>query len=83
MSCSIHRAEIRRLQEREEELRAYLLEHPLDRKGTEHEALSTQQRKRIDFRALADEIGASLLDRFTRYVSIAVVKLRERERVEG
>jgi hypothetical protein len=78
------RAEIRRLQEREEELRAYLLEHPRDRKGTEYEALiGTQQRKRVDLRALANEIGASLLGRFTRYVPITMVKLRERERVEG
>jgi hypothetical protein len=78
------RSEIRRLEDREEELRAYLLEHPDDRKGTDYEAsIGTQQRKRIDLRALADEIGASLLGRFTRYVSIAVVKLREREHVEG
>ena len=78
------RAEIRRLQEREEELRAYLLEHPGDRKGTDYEVLiGTQQRKRVDLRALADEIGASLLDQFTRYVSVVVVKLREREHVEG
>jgi hypothetical protein len=65
-------------------LRSYLLEHPHDRRGTDHEALvGTQQRKRIDLRALADEIGASLLGQFTRYISVAIVKLRERERVEG
>ena len=45
--------------------------------------IGTQQRKRLDLRALADEIGASLLDQFTRYVSVVVVKLREREHVEG
>jgi hypothetical protein len=78
------RSEIRRLEDREGELRAYLLEHPDDRKGTGYEAsIGTQRRKRIDFRALADEIGGSLLGRFTSYVSVAVVKLRERERVEG
>ena len=78
------RAEIRRLEDREEELRAYLLEHPDDRKGTDYEAsIGTQQRKRIDFQALADEIGASLLGRFTSYITVAVVKLRQRERVEG
>jgi hypothetical protein len=78
------RTEIRRLEDREQELRAYLLEHPNDRRGTDYEALvGTQQRKRIDLRALADEIGASLLGRFTRYATITMVKLRERERVDG
>jgi hypothetical protein len=78
------RSEIKRLEDREEELRAYLLEHPNDRKGVDYEVLiGTQQRKRVDLRALADEIGASLLARFTRYISVAIVKLRERERVEG
>jgi hypothetical protein len=78
------RQEIKRLEEEEQELRAYLLEHPHDRRGTDYEALvGMQQRKRIDLRALADEIGASLLGRFTRYVSVTVVKVRERERVDG
>jgi hypothetical protein len=78
------RSAIRRLEDREQELRSYLLEHPNDRKGTDFEALiGTQQHKRIDLRALADEIGASLLGRFTSYISVAVVKLRERERVES
>jgi hypothetical protein len=78
------RSEIRRLEDREEELRAYLLEHPHDRKGVDYEALiGQQQRKRVDLRALADEIGASLLGQFTRHISVAIVKLRERERVEG
>jgi hypothetical protein len=46
------RAEIRRLEDREQELRNYLLEHPHDRRGTDYEALiGTQQRKRVDLRA--------------------------------
>jgi hypothetical protein len=78
------RAEIRRLREREDELRAYLLEHPDDREGDEHVAtLGEQRRKHVDLRALADEIGASLLGRFTHYINVAIVKLRERERMEG
>jgi hypothetical protein len=55
------------LEEREQELRAYLLEHPDDRIGTEHvAAISEQQRKRVNLKALADEIGASLLARQRR-----------------
>ena len=78
------RSEIRHLEDREEQLRSYLLEHPHDRKGVDYEALiGTQQRKRVDLKALADEIGASLLQRFTRYATITMVKLREREGVEG
>jgi hypothetical protein len=72
-------SEIRRLTEREQELRAYLLEHPHDRFGQEHIAiLGEQRRKRIDLRALADEVGASLLAQFTTLTSSIVVKLRER-----
>ena len=73
------RAEIRRLQEREDELRAYLLEHPDDREGDEHVATIGEQRcKRVDLKALADEIGASLLQRFTNYTSCRIVRLRAR-----
>jgi hypothetical protein len=42
-------------------LRAYLLEHPSDRTGEEHVAVvGSQSRKRVDLKALADEIGASV-----------------------
>jgi hypothetical protein len=45
----------------ETQLRAYLLEHPQDRTGDEHVAVvGSQSRKRIDLKALADEIGASV-----------------------
>jgi hypothetical protein len=60
------RFEIRRLQEREEALRAHLLEHPEDRVGDTYTVLvCSQSRKRVDLKRLADEIGASLLARFT------------------
>jgi hypothetical protein len=73
------RAEIRRLTEREQELRTYVLEHPHDRLGQEHVAtLGEQQRKQIDLRALSDEVGASLLGRFTTFCTSITVKLRER-----
>jgi hypothetical protein len=42
-------------------LRAYLLEHPSDRTGEEYvAAVGSQSRKRVDLKALADEIGASV-----------------------
>jgi hypothetical protein len=73
------RAEIRRLEERERELRAYLLEHPHDRTGIEHIAtIGEQRRSRVDLKALADEVGVSLLQRFTHYTHCRLVRLRER-----
>jgi hypothetical protein len=43
------RAEIRRLQEREEALRAHLLEHPEDRIGDDYTvSISSQSRKHVD-----------------------------------
>jgi hypothetical protein len=76
------RAEIKRLEGREDELRAYLLEHPSDRVGINHVAtIGEQRRKRVDLRALADEIGHSVLARFTSYASCIMVRLRERDGV--
>jgi hypothetical protein len=60
------RSEIKRLTIREGELRAYLLEHPDDREGDDYVvSIASQSRKRVDLKRLADEIGASLLQRFT------------------
>jgi hypothetical protein len=74
------RSEIKRLEEEERELRAYLLEHPHDRTGTEYMAtIGEQRRSRVDFKALADEIGHSLLQRFTNFITCRTVRLRERE----
>jgi hypothetical protein len=73
------RADIKRLEGREQELRAYLLEHPNDRVGIEHiVTFGEQRRKHVDLRALADEIGASLLQRFTAYRSCIMIRLSER-----
>jgi hypothetical protein len=78
------RQEIRRLQVREEELRAWLLEHPEAHQGQDFQVeLGTQHRQKVNLRALADAIGASVLERFTRCSTVTLVKLRERERVEG
>jgi hypothetical protein len=72
------RSEIRQLEAEEEQLRAYLLEHPQDRTGQEYTAIvGSQSRKRVDLKALADEIGASVLARFTTLRSMMVVRLRE------
>jgi hypothetical protein len=72
------RLEIKRLEQEETELRAYLLEHPQDRTGEEHVAIiGSQSGRRVDLKALADEIGASVLARFTSFRSMMVVRLRE------
>jgi hypothetical protein len=72
------RLEIKKLTEEEIKLRAYLLEHPADRTGEEHVAVvGSQSRRHVDLKALADEIGASVLARFTLFRSMMVVRLRE------
>jgi hypothetical protein len=72
------RAEIKRLETEEEQLRAYLLEHPADRIGEEHVAtVSSQDRRRVDLKGLTDEIGASVMARFTTFKSTMIVRLRE------
>jgi nitrogenase molybdenum-iron protein alpha/beta subunit len=72
------RSEIRQLEAEEEQLRAHLLEHPQDRTGQEYTAIvGSQSRRRMDLKALADEIGASVLARFTSFRSMVVVRLRE------
>jgi hypothetical protein len=74
------RSEIRRLQEREETLRAHLLEHPEDRVGDDYTvSISSQSCKRVDLKRLAAEIGASLLARFTSFTTSLVVRLREND----
>jgi hypothetical protein len=74
------RSELRRLEDREKELRAYLLEHPEDRAGVEYVAsVRSCSRSRVDLKALADEIGASLMERFTAYRTALIVRLRERD----
>jgi hypothetical protein len=78
------RQDIKRLEEEEQQLRVYLLEHPHDRIGVEHIAtVGEQRRSRVDLKALADEIGHSLMQRFTHFSSCRTVRLRERERVES
>jgi len=73
------RSEIKRLEDEEEKLRAYLLEHPADRTGAEHIAIvGSQSRKWVDLKALADEIGASILQRFTTFRSAMIVRLQQR-----
>ena len=74
------RSEIKRLEAEEERLRAYLLEHPQDRTGEEHVAVvGSQSRKRVDLKALADEIGASIMARFTTFGTAMTVRLQQRQ----
>ena len=74
------RSEIKRLVEAEEaELRAYLLEHPQDRTGEEHIAvIGSQSRKRVDLKALADEVGHSIVAHFTTFTTGMVIRLQQR-----
>jgi hypothetical protein len=73
------RSEISRLQDEEEGLRAYVLEHPDDREGAEYVAsIRSQSRQRVDLKQLGDEIGASLLEKFTTWRSFMTVHLRGR-----
>jgi len=74
------RSEIKRLEAEEEKLRAYLLEHPSDRTGEEHIAIvGSQSRRRVDLKGLADEVGASILARFTSFKSTMLVRLQQRQ----
>lgn len=74
------RSEIKLLEAEEVKLRAYLLEHPTDRTGEEHVAVvGSQSRKRVDLKGLADEVGASILARFTSFGTAMVVRLQQRE----
>ena len=74
------RSEIKRLEAEEAKLRAYLLEHPQDRTGQEHVAVvGSQSRRRVDLKALADEVGASILQRFTSFRSAMIVRLQQRQ----
>jgi len=73
------RSQIKCLEREEELLRNYLLEHPSDRTGEEHVAIvSSQNRRRIDLRGLADEIGASVMARFTSFRAALIVRLQQR-----
>ena len=73
------RSEIKRLETEEAKLRAYLLEHPSDRTGQEHIAvIGSQSRRRVDLKGLADEVGASILQRFTSFRSAMIVRLQQR-----
>jgi hypothetical protein len=78
------RHEIKRLEQEEQGLRIYLLEHPHDRTGMEHIAtIGEQRRSRVDLKALADEVGHSLLQRFIHFTSCRTVRLRDRSSNDG
>ena len=72
------RVEIKRLEAEEAKLRSYLLEHPQDRTGQEHIAVvGSQSCKRVDLKGLADEVGASILQRSTSFRSAMIVRLQQ------
>lgn len=73
------RAEIRTLEAEADDLRAYLQQNPEDLVGDEYCAsLGAYRRRYVDFEGLAREVGTAVLQRFTSFKLIAVVRLRER-----
>ena len=75
------RAEIKTLETEVDELRTYLQEHPEDLVGDEYQAsIGSYRRRYIDLEGLERGIGKAMLQRFTSLRSIAVVRLRERDR---
>jgi hypothetical protein len=78
------RAEIKALEEEADALRGYLQQNPDDLVGVEYQAaIGAYRRRYIDFEGLEREIGKAVLQRFTSFKLIAVVRLREREREDA
>jgi hypothetical protein len=73
------RRTIAELESEEAKLRAYLRAHPDDCAGDEFAAsVVLQNRRRIDTLALADELGAEVVKRFTITRVVPAVYLRRR-----
>jgi hypothetical protein len=78
------RVEIKALETEVDELRSYLQEHPEDLVGDEYCAsIGSYRRRCVDWEGLEREIGKAVLQRFTSFKLIAVVRLREREREDA
>lgn len=75
------RQRIKALEDEVDALRAYLLAHPEDLTGDEHQAsVGTYQRKYVDLDGLEREIGTAMFQRFVRFRPITFVTLKECER---
>lgn len=73
------RAEMRRLKDREAELRQMVLTKRCSLVGDDFEAVVTNQHsQRLDVVAAREALGLDVLGRFMRESDVAVVKVRER-----
>jgi hypothetical protein len=78
------RQQLKVLEAEIDDLRAYLQEHPDDRLGDDYQAsVGSYRRRYIDLEGLEREIGKAMLQRFTSFRLIPVVRLREREREDA
>jgi hypothetical protein len=70
------REAIQELEAEEGRLRTYLLRHPEDRIGDEHEArIGTRQSKRVDMDTLTAEVGIVTVERHTRHRPVTCVRI--------
>jgi hypothetical protein len=73
------RSRLKELEHEEASLRSYLLRHPDDLVGNEHEAVVYQQsRKRLDLEGLKREVDAEILHRHTTARRVVFVRVRPR-----
>jgi hypothetical protein len=73
------RSQLKELEREEVSLRSYLLQHPDDRVGNEHEATVSQQaRKHLDLESLKREVGAEIVRRHTSSRTISFVRVKAR-----
>jgi hypothetical protein len=67
---------IRELEQQEEELRRYLLNHPHDRVGDQyHACVRPMSRRHVDVKSLAIEVGEAIMARHTSTRAVDVVRL--------
>jgi hypothetical protein len=71
------RSQLKELEEEEASLRSYLLHHPDELVGHEHEAIIYQQRhRRLDLDGLKREVGAEIVRRHTASRPVTFVRVK-------
>lgn len=71
------RSEIAALEEEEERLRQHLIDCPEDREGSVYVAsVGTWSRSKLDMRALMEEVGRDVVERFVARWKSPVVRLK-------
>jgi hypothetical protein len=77
------REQLRVLENEEAALRDYVLKHPDDLLGVEHEAIVSQQsRKHLDLGSLKREVGAEIIRRYTASRPVTFVRLKTRAQAQ-